>query len=28
MDCDGLSGERAIEIYDAVNSFIERMLRT
>ena len=28
MDCHGLSGERAIEIYDAINSFIERMLRT
>ena len=28
MRCQGLSGQRAVEIYDAVNSFIERMLRT
>jgi hypothetical protein len=28
MDCEGLSGERAVEIYDAVNAFVERMLKT
>ena len=28
IDCEGLSGERAIEIFDAVNMFVERMLRT
>ena len=28
MDCEGLSGERAVEIYDAVNAFVKRMLRT
>jgi len=28
MDCEGLSGERAIEIFDAVNMFVERILRT
>ena len=26
--CEGLSGQRADEIYDVVNSYIERMLRT
>ena len=28
MDCEGLSGKRAVEIYDAVNAFVERMLKT
>jgi hypothetical protein len=28
MDCEGLSGERAVEIFDAVNLFVERMIRT
>ena len=28
MRCQGLSGQRAVEIYDAVNLFVERMLRT
>ena len=28
MSCQGLSGQRAVEIYDAVNLFVERMLRT
>jgi hypothetical protein len=28
MDCEGLSGERAVEIYDAVNAFVERMMKT
>ena len=28
MRCQGLSGQRAVEIYDAVILFIERMLRT
>ena len=28
MSCQGLSGQRAVEIYDAVNVFVERMLRT
>jgi len=28
MDCDGLAGQRAVEIYDAVNAYVERMLRT
>lgn len=28
MNCEGLSGQRAVEIYDAVNLFVERMLRT
>jgi len=28
MGCQGLSGQRATEIYDAVNLFVERMLRT
>ena len=28
MDCKGLSGERAVEIFDAVNLFVKRMFRT
>ena len=28
MRCQGLSKQRAVEIYDAVNSFIERIMRT
>lgn len=28
MGCQGLSGQRATEIYDAVNLFVERMIRT
>ena len=28
MLCQGLSGHRAVEIYDAVDSFIERIMRT
>ena len=28
MSCQGLSSKRAVEIYDAVNLFVERMLRT
>ena len=28
MRCQGLSGQRAVEIYDAVNLFVERMLKT
>ena len=28
MRCQGLSKQRAVEIYDAVNLFVERMLRT
>ena len=28
MRCRGLSGQRAVEIYDAVNLFVERMMRT
>ena len=28
MSCQGLSGQRAVEIYDAVNLFVERMLKT
>ena len=28
MRCQGLSGQRAVEIYDAVNLFVERMMRT
>ena len=28
MSCQGLSSQRAVEIYDAVNLFVERMLRT
>jgi hypothetical protein len=28
MRCQGLSKQRAFEIYDAVNLFIKRMLRT
>ena len=28
MSCQGLSSKRAIEIYDAVNVFVERMPRT
>ena len=28
MRCRGLSGQRAIEIYDAVNLFVERMMKT
>ena len=28
MSCQGLSGQRAVEIYDAVNLFVERMMRT
>ena len=28
MRCRGLSGQRAVEIYDAVNLYVERMLRT
>ena len=28
MLCQGLSGQRAFEIYDAVNLFVERMMRT
>ena len=28
MRCQGLSSKRAVEIYDAVNLFVERMLRT
>ena len=28
MDCEGLSGERATEIYEAVNLYVERMMRT
>ena len=28
MRCQGLSGQRAVEIYDAVNAFVERMMRT
>ena len=28
MGCQGLGGQRAVEIYDAVNLYVERMLRT
>ena len=28
MSCQGLSSKRAVEIYDAVNVFVERMPRT
>lgn len=28
MSCQRLSSQRAVEIYDAVNVFVERMLRT
>ena len=28
MACQGLSSKRAVEIYDAVNLFVERMMRT
>ena len=28
MRCQGLSSKRAVEIYDAVNLFVERMMRT
>ena len=28
MLCQGLSGQRAFEIYDAVNLCVERMMRT
>ena len=28
MACQGLSSKRAVEIYDAVNLFVERMMKT
>ncbi len=28
MGCQGLGGQRAVEIYDAVNLYVERMLST